>query len=407
MIDWADDDDFGSASALPVAAGSALPVAAAPAVPVQEPTHPAAQQAPHAERPSHFGGRREDNQQRGRDSSYRSGKVGPPQGERKERERLPIPDAPPYVMFLGNLSFKITQEDIMSYFEALSPVGANLPTEDGRSKGIAYITFRERGDLEKALLIDGEELGGRVVNANVAAPRTSHWKGSGRDFGFRGGNKSTGPPSLNLKPRSEAPAAEASSPTKVKSEDPFGGASNNDKALEMRLKKEAERAKQVLEQSAKREQEKKEREKQEQEKREREEKEKNEKKLAEQKDGWSEGKGKKSAPTTPVSASSTQNWRNNANKDGKSPVRKMAWGHDDRGANKDTQRKPQGAHQGHQGRGGKAQGQGRPQQQQKTEAKADASSATRKPFSYAAAASTTAATPTKNPFDALSEGGSN
>ncbi|VDO64880.1 unnamed protein product [Onchocerca flexuosa] len=68
--------------------------------------------------------------------------------------------------------------------------------ENDRFKGFAYIEFRTREDLERALSLNGVEYDGRMLRVDVAdAPRGRERRGGGRgNFGGRGGSSRGGGP---------------------------------------------------------------------------------------------------------------------------------------------------------------------------------------------------------------------
>jgi len=106
------------------------------------------------------------------------------------REKVPIPNEPPYTAFIGNLHYSVAESHIREFFEELGIETVQLlKAEDGQSKGFGYIRFESRDGLEKALLANGHEFHGRPLNMDVAKPLTSKlntsWGTGGRDS-FRG-----------------------------------------------------------------------------------------------------------------------------------------------------------------------------------------------------------------------------
>ena len=78
-------------------------------------------------------------------------------------------------MFVGNLDFGTTQDDLRSLFaEAGEVVGVTLPTDrdSGRSRGFAFV---ELSTAEQAAAarekFDGYEFGGRALRVNEANDR--------------------------------------------------------------------------------------------------------------------------------------------------------------------------------------------------------------------------------------------
>jgi cold-inducible RNA-binding protein len=93
-------------------------------------------------------------------------------------------------MFVGNLSFKTTKDDLI---EVLAPVGQPLdvflPLDRATNKprGFAFVEFAEEDELERAIaLLNGREVGGRVLRANRAEDRP-------RRNGVPAGSRAGGP----------------------------------------------------------------------------------------------------------------------------------------------------------------------------------------------------------------------
>ena len=96
-------------------------------------------------------------------------------------------------LFVGNLDFKVTENDLHDAFAAYGTVvEANLVTDrtTGRPRGFAFVTMNSPEEAQKAIdALNGKELGGRTLNVNVARPREerSGGGGGGRGYGGRGG----------------------------------------------------------------------------------------------------------------------------------------------------------------------------------------------------------------------------
>ena len=94
-------------------------------------------------------------------------------------------------LFVGNLDFKVTENDLQDAFAAHGTViEANLVTDrtTGRSRGFAFVTMNSPEEAQKAIdALNGKELGGRAVNVNVARPREERPGGAGgRAYGGGG-----------------------------------------------------------------------------------------------------------------------------------------------------------------------------------------------------------------------------
>jgi cold-inducible RNA-binding protein len=92
-------------------------------------------------------------------------------------------------LFVGNLDFKITENDLQDAFAAHGTVvEANLVTDrtTGRPRGFAFVTMSTPEEAQKAIeALNGKELGGRALSVNVARPREERPGGGGG--GGRGG----------------------------------------------------------------------------------------------------------------------------------------------------------------------------------------------------------------------------
>ncbi len=92
-------------------------------------------------------------------------------------------------IFVGNLSFKTTQEDLMAAFSQYGNVErVNIVTDrdSGQPRGFAFVEMTERRDAETAISqLNGADLNGRTINVNEARPKPQG--GSAGGFGNRGG----------------------------------------------------------------------------------------------------------------------------------------------------------------------------------------------------------------------------
>ena len=97
-------------------------------------------------------------------------------------------------LFVGNLSFETTENDLQDAFAAHGTVvETNLMMDrtTGRSRGFAFITMSTVEEAQKAIdAMNGKELGGRALTVNIARPREERPAGGGggnRGYGGRGG----------------------------------------------------------------------------------------------------------------------------------------------------------------------------------------------------------------------------
>jgi RNA recognition motif-containing protein len=76
-------------------------------------------------------------------------------------------------IYVGNLSFRTTEEDLAGLFQQVGGVEAvSIITdrETGRSKGFGFVTMNDE-EAEKAIAqFNGSEFGGRALTVNEARP---------------------------------------------------------------------------------------------------------------------------------------------------------------------------------------------------------------------------------------------
>jgi RNA recognition motif-containing protein len=101
-------------------------------------------------------------------------------------------------LFVGNLSFKTTENDLQDAFAAHGTVvEANLMMDraTGRPRGFAFVTMGSPEEAQKAIdALNGKEMDGRALTVNVARPREERPAGARRGGfgGGRGGDRDRG-----------------------------------------------------------------------------------------------------------------------------------------------------------------------------------------------------------------------
>lgn len=96
-------------------------------------------------------------------------------------------------IYVGNLSFKTTQEDLRSLFARFGDVeSANLITDraTGQSKGFGFVVMDPTGGQAAIDQLNQTEFAGRTITVNEARPREENRpsgpRRSGGGFGDRG-----------------------------------------------------------------------------------------------------------------------------------------------------------------------------------------------------------------------------
>jgi len=93
-------------------------------------------------------------------------------------------------LFVGNLSFNITENDLQDAFAAHGTVTeANLMMDrmTNRPRGFGFVTMSTPEEAQKAIAaMNGKELDGRALTVNIAKPREER-TGGGGGRGYGGG----------------------------------------------------------------------------------------------------------------------------------------------------------------------------------------------------------------------------
>jgi RNA recognition motif-containing protein len=100
-------------------------------------------------------------------------------------------------LFVGNLSFNITENDLQDAFAAHGTVvETNLLMDraTGRPRGFGFVTMSTPEEAQKAIeTLNGTTIDGRALTVNVAKPREERTGGGGgggrREYGGSGGGR--------------------------------------------------------------------------------------------------------------------------------------------------------------------------------------------------------------------------
>src|SRR5437588_3720019 len=92
-------------------------------------------------------------------------------------------------LYVGNLSFKTTGDDLREYFSQAGEVESASVIEDretGRSRGFGFVEMATAEGAAAAIeQFNGKEFGGRTLTVNEARPRAERGAGGGYGGGGR------------------------------------------------------------------------------------------------------------------------------------------------------------------------------------------------------------------------------
>ena len=78
-------------------------------------------------------------------------------------------------IYVGNLSYETSEDDLRSAFEAYGEVDSSKIITDrdtGRSKGFGFVEMPDQGNGESAIEgLNSQDLNGRALRVNEARPR--------------------------------------------------------------------------------------------------------------------------------------------------------------------------------------------------------------------------------------------
>jgi RNA recognition motif-containing protein len=96
-------------------------------------------------------------------------------------------------LYVGNMSFKTTEDELRSAFGQfgnVTDVYVAMDKMTGRPRGFAFVTFSSPEEAKLAAeKLNGADLGGRALTVNEARPKE---EGAGRSFGGGGGGGGRG-----------------------------------------------------------------------------------------------------------------------------------------------------------------------------------------------------------------------
>lgn len=93
-------------------------------------------------------------------------------------------------LYVGNLSFETTENDLQDLFEqhgTVNEVNLMMDRMTGKSRGFAFITMNDAEQAKAAMsATNGKELNGRALNVNEARPREERPRSNGSRRSFSG-----------------------------------------------------------------------------------------------------------------------------------------------------------------------------------------------------------------------------
>ncbi len=106
-------------------------------------------------------------------------------------------------LYVGNLPFQATEEDISNWFKQAGATGATVSLvtdrETGQPRGFAFVEINNDEEAARVIqALNGQDFMGRKVVVNEARPREGGGRGGyggggrGREGGGRGGDRGGG-----------------------------------------------------------------------------------------------------------------------------------------------------------------------------------------------------------------------
>jgi RNA recognition motif-containing protein len=99
-------------------------------------------------------------------------------------------------IYVGNLPYTATEEDVTGLFTAYGPVErVKIITdrETGRSKGFAFVTIGDQTQLNAAIeALNGYDYQGRALRVNASEPKEARPSGGGGGGGYGGERRGGG-----------------------------------------------------------------------------------------------------------------------------------------------------------------------------------------------------------------------
>ena len=92
----------------------------------------------------------------------------------RKRSSNDLSSVPGSQVYVGNLAYKVDEDALAEYFGqygAFASIRVIRNRKTGRSKGFAFVTYRDAADAQSALRCHGQEFAGRSLVVRIAKPR--------------------------------------------------------------------------------------------------------------------------------------------------------------------------------------------------------------------------------------------
>lgn len=86
-------------------------------------------------------------------------------------------------LYVGNFPYTVDESqlrDLFAPYGEIEDLALIMDRDTGRPKGFAFITFATQQAAEKALELNGKEIGGRALKVNMATEKPSSGGRGGR-----------------------------------------------------------------------------------------------------------------------------------------------------------------------------------------------------------------------------------
>jgi RNA recognition motif-containing protein len=92
-------------------------------------------------------------------------------------------------IYVGNLSYEVTEGDLREAFEGFGKVASVTIVKDrysGESRGFGFVEMPDTAEANSAIKgLSGKMVKGRAINVNEARPRSEARRGDARRGGWR------------------------------------------------------------------------------------------------------------------------------------------------------------------------------------------------------------------------------